>query len=127
MKKLLAEFKPTTLLIYSAAGDTARGVMLALINGLVLSLLFGLFGSIPGLVAFPQSAITPVFALLVSNVIILIPGESPEVVAASVLMAVLLATLMVSVAYILLGFRKLGIIIRFMPYPVSGGFLAGLG
>lgn len=115
------------VLIYQSTGDTVSGVMLALINGLVLSLLFGLFGSVPGMVAFPQSAMTPVFAGLVSSIMLEMDGQSQPAITATVMAAVLLASLAVGAAYLIIGHRKLGEIIRFMPYPVSGGFLAGLG
>ncbi len=115
------------VLIYKSTGDTVSGVMLALINGLVLSLLFGLFGSLPGMVAFPQSAMTPVFAGLVVSIMLEMDGQGQRAITATVMAAVLLASLAVGVAYLFLGHRKLGEIIRFMPYPVSGGFLAGLG
>ncbi len=115
------------VLIYKSTGDTVSGVMLALINGLVLSLLFGLFGSVPGMVAFPQSAMTPVFAGLVSSIMLEMEGQSQPAITATVMTAVLLASLAVGVAYLVIGHRKLGEVIRFMPYPVSGGFLAGLG
>ncbi len=150
MKNLSDEFKPAALfnsisfglvvglialvntitygvLIYKSTGDTVSGVMLALINGLVLSLLFGLFGSLPGMVAFPQSAMTPVFAGLVVSIMLEMEGQGRPAVTATVMAAVLLASLLVGLAYLFLGHRKLGEIIRFMPYPVSGGFLAGLG
>lgn len=150
MKNLSDEFKPAALfnsisfglvvglialvntitygvLIYKSTGDTVSGVMLALINGLVLSLLFGLFGSLPGMVAFPQSAMTPVFAGLVVSIMLEMEGQGQPAVTATVMAAVLLASLLVGLAYLFLGHRKLGEIIRFMPYPVSGGFLAGLG
>lgn len=150
MKTLSDEFKPAALfnsmsfglvvglialvntitygvLIYKSTGDTVSGVMLALINGLVLSLLFGLFGSLPGMVAFPQSAMTPVFAGLVVNIMLEMESQAQPAVTATVMAAVLLASLLVGLAYLFLGHRKLGEIIRFMPYPVSGGFLAGLG
>lgn len=150
MKNLSDEFKPAALfnsisfglvvglialvntitygvLIYKSTGDTVSGVMLALINGLVLSLLFGLFGSLPGMVAFPQSAMTPVFAGLVVSITLEMESQGQPAVTATVMAAVLLASLIVGLAYLFLGHRKLGEIIRFMPYPVSGGFLAGLG
>jgi len=150
MKEFFAEFSPKRLfnsltsgllvgvialinsitygvMIYSPTGNPTTGVMFALINGLVLSVVFGLGGSIPGLVAFPQSAMTPVFALLVTNILASIPRQSPQAATATVMAAVLLASVTVGVAYWFLGFRNRGDIIRFMPYPVSGGFLAGLG
>ncbi len=150
MKNIFHEFNPATLfnsisfglvvglvalvntitygvLIYSPTGDPASGVMLALINGLVLAFLFGAFGSVPGMVAFPQSAMTPVFAGLVASIITMMDGQSQEAITATVLASVLLASLTVGLTYLLLGHRKLGELIRFMPYPVSGGFLAGLG
>lgn len=150
MKNIFHEFNPVTLfnsisfglvvglvalvntitygvLIYSPTGDPASGVMLALINGLVLAFLFGAFGSVPGMVAFPQSAMTPVFAGLVASVVSMMQGQSQAATTATVLASVLLASLTVGLTYLLLGHRKLGELIRFMPYPVSGGFLAGLG
>lgn len=115
------------VLIYKPTGDTLSGVMLALINGLVLSLLFGYFGALPGMTAFPQSAMTPVFASLTAGITLALRGQPPSVVVSTVTAAVLLASLLVGLAYLLLGYRRLGELIRFLPYPVSAGFLAGLG
>lgn len=113
--------------IFSDTGSPAVGIQMALISGLILSIIFGLFGSLSGMVALPQAAVVPVLAALVASIVDTMAGESQEKITATVLAAIALAALTMGVACLILGFRRLGVIIRYMPYPVSGGFLAGLG
>ena len=43
------------------------------------------------------------------------------------MMMIILTTIMAGVAFLALGIFKLGGLVRFLPYPVMGGFLAGTG
>jgi SulP family sulfate permease len=113
--------------VFAATGNPETGIHAALISGLVLSVLIGLFGSAPGMVALPQSAVVPVMAEVVSQVVRATEGQSPETRSATVLAAVALAAFSLGVICVVMGMCNLGTIIRYMPYPVSGGFLAGLG
>src|SRR6202020_1218757 len=54
-------------------------------------------------------------------------GAPPEQIGLTVLAAIASSTLIVGLVLFLLGTYKLGNIVRFTPYPVIGGFLAGSG
>jgi SulP family sulfate permease len=46
---------------------------------------------------------------------------------ANIFTAIALATVLTGIAFLLLGYFKLGNLVRFIPYPVMGGFLAATG
>ncbi len=119
------------LLIFSAeplAAYRAQAIGLALFSGLVLSLLLSFLSASPGMVAFPQPALIPLLALLSFSVVSSFPeGAAPEVIFATTAAAQFVATLLMAAALLLLGQFRLGRLFRFLPYPVLGGFLAGLG
>ena len=52
---------------------------------------------------------------------------SPQDVFLSAIAAVMVATVVCGVVLLVLGTRRRGDLIRFVPYPVVGGFLAGMG
>lgn len=54
-------------------------------------------------------------------------GASPQAVVATVIAAVSAAALVAGLALFRLGAAGLGRIARFLPYPVVGGFIAGVG
>jgi SulP family sulfate permease len=54
------------------------------------------------------------------------PGERPDVFL-TVIAATLVVTILCGVVFLVLGTFRLGNLIRFVPYPVVGGFLAGTG
>jgi sulfate permease, SulP family len=54
------------------------------------------------------------------------PGERPDVFL-TVIAATLVVTILCGVVFSVLGIFRLGNLIRFVPYPVVGGFLAGTG
>jgi SulP family sulfate permease len=54
------------------------------------------------------------------------PGERPDIFL-TVIAATLVVTILCGVVFLVLGTFRLGNLIRFVPYPVVGGFLAGTG
>jgi SulP family sulfate permease len=85
------------------------------------------FSSYPGTIAIPQDRVAPIVALMASLIIHQMTGSSPMAIGMTVLAAIALSTLIVGVVLFLLGAYELGNIVRFTPYPVIGGFLAGSG
>ena len=107
----------------------ASGVGIALFSGLVLSLVVGWMGSLTGLVAYPQAAIAPVQTLFAAGIVqvMLTNGASMDQVFVTVIVGMAFSSFFVGLVYLIFGQLKLGKLIRFIPYPVVGGFLAGLG
>jgi SulP family sulfate permease len=93
----------------------------------ILGIFMSLFSSYAGMIAIPQDRIAPIVALMASIIIHEMPGAAPELVGITVLAAIASCTLVVGLVLFFLGARRLGNIVRFTPYPVIGGFLAGSG
>ena len=108
------------------AGDLAYGIGWFLVGDLLIVLVVTLLSSYPGSLAVIQDA--PV-AILAPAVAAVAAGAALE---ASALVPTVVATIVVSsiatgLLLIVLGSFRLGGLVRFLPYPVMGGFLAGTG
>ena len=104
------------------------GVGLALFSGLVLTAAMALTSSYPGTIAFPKAATTPILALLAAQIAFDMPASAdPEEIFITVAVALGVSTLGIGIIFFFFGAFGLGRFIRFMPYPVTGGFMAGLG
>lgn len=118
------------VLIFSGelAGHVGTAIGMALFTAVVVGALVALFSSYPGTIAFPQDKIAPILALMASLIVAETPpGTDPEQVFATVATALMLATALTGGLLFALGYFRLGGFIRFIPYPVIGGFLAGTG
>lgn len=116
-------------LIYS--GDLAQfaplGIGMMLFGALVMQLIVALGSSIPGLVAGPQdspAAILALAAVAISEKM----GAAPDSAKFMTVVAVVLVTSIISgILFLAIGGFKLSRFVRFIPYPVVGGFIAGTG
>jgi SulP family sulfate permease len=57
----------------------------------------------------------------------MLAGSSQGTIFANIFAVIFISTLLTGLAFVLLGYFKLGNLVRFIPYPVMGGFLAGTG
>jgi SulP family sulfate permease len=116
-------------LIFSGplATEVARGVGLALWGGCTLNLIVALRSSQPGIIACPQDAPAAVLALATGSVAAQTIAAAPEVRFATAMAILSITTLVTSALFWTLGWFRLGSLIRILPYPVLGGFLAGTG
>ena len=117
------------VLIFSGPlGEYApMGIGLALFGGFVVSGLVAVLSS-GHAIAVPQETPAAVLGILASTLVgTLGPDTPPELVFVHVTVTIALSTLLVGVSCFLLGWLKLGAVVRFVPYPVIGGFLAGTG
>ena len=82
--------------------------------------------SLPFAVAGPDSSISVVMAAMVATVIQrLVAGAAP--ISRPTLIAMSLATALTGLLLCILGFTHAGRAIRFVPFPVIGGFLGATG
>jgi SulP family sulfate permease len=105
----------------------ARGLWMGLITAVVVGILVAVTSSYPGAIAIPQDRVAPILAILAGNVAAGMATSSPEQVCLVVVAAMILVTLITGFFLYSLGWLKLGNLIRYIPYPVIGGFLAGSG
>lgn len=104
-----------------AAGLTLAGAFLICLIGSVSS-------SFKGVIPLPQDAPTAVLSMMaVSMAAAMGPQAPPEVKYMTVTAAIAMSAMFAGLCYLLVGRFRLANLLRFMPYPVVGGFLAGTG
>lgn len=103
------------------------GVTLALLSGCIASGAIAIASS-NRVIAVPQETPAAILALLAALMIKGFPADTPPpVLFVNVAAAIATCTLLVGLGCWLLGKFRLGSVVRFVPYPVLGGFLAGTG
>ncbi len=102
------------------------GVGMTLATAIAVGLVTAFTSSIPGAIATPDNRTSPMLAILAASVAAGFAPNDPLMVT-TCLSALLFATAMNSVILWLLGHFRMGILVRFLPYPVVGGFIAGAG
>ena len=113
-------------------GEIAPWVPMGITLFLLGTVVFGggaaLFSSFPGNITIPEDRLAPIVGLLSVAIVTRLHGVAPtDEIARTVIAAIAVATLLTGLTYYLLGRFRLGNLIRFIPYPVLGGFLAGSG
>ena len=117
-------------LIFSGTlgSELGVGVGLTVFSTGMVSFVAAIFSALPGMIATPLAAPTAITAILASEIVgDLKATVSPSELLLTVLAAIALSSLGTGLFLLLLGRFKLGSKIRFIPYPVVGGFMAGTG
>lgn len=101
---------------------------LTLFGGFVMCLVVALGSAFPTSVSLPEDAPAAILAAVAGGVASALALEpDPRAAFATVGAAMVLSTLASGVVFLLMGRFGLGKLMRYMPYPVVGGFLAGIG
>ena len=104
------------------------GISLILFGAFIMGAFTAMTSSYKGTVVHPQEVPAVILALIASLIVAAMPGDGRgEAVFVTVVAAIILTSLATGFFFLLLGFFKAGNLIRFIPYPVIGGFLAGTG
>jgi len=104
------------------------GIGLILFGGAMVGLVVALFGSMPGTVPVIQDSPAAVFAIAASAVVLYMQSTvSTGNVYFTVVAALSFTAILTGIIFLLVGRFGLSSFVRFMPYPVVGGFLAGTG
>lgn len=116
-------------LIFS--GDLAAflpyGIGMALVTTTIMLFGISLGSSVPGVTGILQDSPSVVLAVMASALVAALPAARIEDKLATVLVAISLTALLTGMFFLVLGGFRLGGLVRFLPYPVVGGFLAGTG
>ena len=104
------------------------GVSAMMLASAIPSLLTAFFGSNPATICGARGAMVPVLAALIggTGALVLASGK-PEQVLPTLVATVAASAVVTGVLLYLLGFFRLGNMIRAIPFPVMGGFFAGVG
>lgn len=104
------------------------GIWFALIGGIISGFVVVILTSIPGTLGGNQDAPAAILAVVSAAVVATMPGNATGYEKfATVAVIIALTTLLCGLFFLGLGYFKLGGLVRFLPYPVVGGFLAGTG
>jgi sulfate permease, SulP family len=103
----------------------ARGIAIALITSALGMIIPALFGSLESAMAGIQENPTVLLGIAIASIVAGL-GVGAEGFA-TVLAFIFITTLSTGIFLFLLGTFRLGGLMRFIPYPVIGGFMAGTG
>jgi SulP family sulfate permease len=111
------------VIVYEPLGQmyNAQGAMAGIIGATLLGFFAAVFGGCKRLISSPcapAAAVLSAFAIQFTQ-----SGMPPD----QILLALLLIGLLAGVFQIAFGLLKLGGLIKYMPYPVVSGYLAGVG
>ncbi len=118
------------LLIFSGEDLTsfsAAGIGMVLFGGLIMQLIVALTSSVPGMIGAPQDSPAAILGLTALAIAARMGGAPPEAKFITVVMTVILTSVASGLFFVLIGSFKLSRFVRFVPYPVVGGFIAGTG
>jgi len=117
------------ILIYSGelAPYAGTGIGLILFGGLIIQVVIGFSSSIPGMIGGPQDSPAAILGLTAVALLAQMPEASLETKFITVTAAVMVTSITSGLFFILIGGFRLGRFVRFIPYPVVGGFIAGTG
>lgn len=106
----------------------AIAIGICLFGTVVLNIVIAIFSSYAGMVAVSQEVTVLTLAVIAGSIHGALEGLRNEAeILATVIVMVGLATSATGLVLLAMGAFRLGRLIRFIPYPVIGGFLAGMG
>ena len=117
-------------LIFSGSleGQLPYGLGFIMIGDAVLLTVVCLLSSYSGSIAVEQDVPNAILALVIAGSMAAMPlTTNPTERFSTVVVMIVGTTVITGLIFLLLGIFKLGGLVRFLPYPVMGGFLAGTG
>jgi len=103
------------------------GLGMALVTAAVMLIGTSLTSRVPGVIGSTQDTSTVILAVIAAALASSLSAAGGQVVMTTVLVAIAVSAVLTGLFFVALGFFKLGKLVRFAPYPVVGGFLAGTG
>jgi SulP family sulfate permease len=118
-----------TLLIFSGelAAFATTGIGLVLFGGLIVQIIIGLTSSLPGMVGGPQDSPAAILGLTAAAIVASMKDAPAEAKFITVVATIILTSIISGFFFVFIGGFKLSRFVRFIPYPVVGGFIAGTG
>ncbi len=98
-----------------------------LFGAFVIGIIVTLTTSLPGMMALPQDTPAAIMALVAAAIGTSMAGQKPDAVYATIVAAMSLTSILTAMFFLALGRFKASGFVRYIPYPVVGGFLAGTG
>lgn len=105
----------------------AGGIGLMLFGAFAVGVTVTLTTSLPGMMALPQDTPAAIMGLVAAAIGTSMAGDAPQSVYATIVAAISITSLLSAIFFLGLGWFKASGFVRYIPYPVVGGFLAGTG
>jgi sulfate permease, SulP family len=105
----------------------ANGIGLVLMSTVLVGLAVMLLGSLPGTAASAQDAPAAILAAMAAAALASMPEAGTFTRFMTVVTLVGLSTVAAGLVFLAFGLMRLGRLVRYLPYPIAGGFLAGTG
>ncbi len=114
------------------SGDLSKyitvGIGVCLIGTIFLNCGISVLSSHPGMVSVVQEVTVVTLSVIAMSIYTAMSGvQSDDEIIATIVVMIGLATALAGLCLLAMGVFRLGRLIRFIPYPVMGGFLAGMG
>jgi len=104
------------------------GIGIVLVSAMCISFLTALLGSDHATLAYPQSTAAAILGTMAFNIADSAPATmSDDTLFITVTLAISFASFLTGFFFLILGVLRAGNLIRYIPYPIIGGFLAGSG
>lgn len=118
-----------SLLIFSGplAPYLSYGVAVTFISSAVIALVLAFGSSIPFAVGGPESSTAAMTGILASSLVERMTADAQASPMAPVLLTLAMASIATGIVLCCFGVTRLGRAIRYVPYPVVGGFLGATG
>ncbi len=106
----------------------SRGIGIFIFGAFAMSVVASILGSLPGTIIGPQDGPAALLAVTAGGIVGSLAGAaSPETIFSTTLAGIVITSVVTGLILLLIGQFKLGNLVRYIPYPVVGGFLAGTG
>jgi sulfate permease, SulP family len=117
------------LLIFSGelGAFATTGIGMVLFGGLIVQIIIGLTSSLPGMVGGPQDSPAAILGLTAAAIVASMKDAPAEAKFITVVATTILTSIVSGFFFVFIGGFKLSRFVRFIPYPVVGGFIAGTG
>src|ERR1041384_6121449 len=121
----------TSLALFVFSGELAafapRGIGIYLFGSLIMQLVVALTSSMPGLIGSQQDSPVAILSLVAITIFAKMSGAPADAKFITILVTIILTSVISGLFFIPIGAFKLSRFVRFIPYPVVGGFIAGTG
>lgn len=105
----------------------STGIGMALLSTCIFNIIFPLFSSYRGAIGLPTASITCVLSLMATSIMDELGRQTADdVVFYTFWAALILSGLTLGICFFLLGYYRLGNLLRYLPYPVIGGFMTAI-
>lgn len=113
---------------HGLAAYLSRGIGIILISSVIVGVIVSLLSSYKPVIAAPQEDAAVILASMASSITAGIAQKDPTMSPfPTIVIAIAITSVVAGGFFLLLGILRLGILVRFIPYPVAGGFIAGAG